>query len=439
MIKKDIKIRKSIIIKTSIILILCILLAIILPLFIYIDFSKSKFTYDDDFRYALSVSPFSKTALDKGYTYESSGNNISNIEELEQAYIEMGATEMFTRIGTKRHVTDEDITYGKADSNANVHTFDQGIELCELAAKLDIPINPEIMCAYTYMDMAEAQAPDFSEYPEFNTLMAGKDWSELSLEEINKVLEAYGYFVSSAILDTGCTVNCWNIGNEANFGFAGVSLGLKTAVNPKLENVSGFKRYMLPLFGTHWMKENIWKYNAQMMASLQDGILRAYKEKNISSSGVHFCTHVATVVSTPHNLTTYFNTLKEYGYNIDTAGISFYPSASAAAPNRMIMFKRTVNAINKKCNLPVFIAEFSYPSGEMTGDFSGWNKKCNQYEISESGQAAIYKDVIEWGKNHGVCGIRYWAIDYEGWSSMSGFNFDGKHGTPKLILQQYKE
>ena len=40
----------------------------------------------------------------------------------------------------------------------------------------------------------------------------------------------------------GCTVNNWNLGNEANFGFAGVSLGLKTAVNKKLESVPGFMR-----------------------------------------------------------------------------------------------------------------------------------------------------------------------------------------------------
>lgn len=89
----------------------------------------------------------------------------------------------------------------------------------------------------TAMDMETQQAPRFEEYPEIYALQNGKDWSELSLEEICTVLEAYGAFVAESILRTGCTVQNWNLGNEANFGFAGISLGLKTAVNPKLEQV----------------------------------------------------------------------------------------------------------------------------------------------------------------------------------------------------------
>lgn len=79
------------------------------------------------------------------------------------------------------------------------------------------------MCAYTYMDMDKQQAPRFEEYPEIYALQNGKKWEELSLDEICTVLEAYGAFVAEAILSTGCTVNNWNLGNEANFGFAGIS------------------------------------------------------------------------------------------------------------------------------------------------------------------------------------------------------------------------
>jgi len=100
-----------------------------------------------------------------------------------------------------------------------------------------------------------------------------------------------------------------------------------------------------------------------------------------------------------------------------------------------ILFKKTVMAINNKCHVPVFIGEFAYPSGQMSGDFAGWNKETKGYPNSEEGQAAIYKDVVEWGKTHGVIGIRYWAADYEDWGTMPMFNFDeNKHGTPKASL-----
>ena len=306
--------------------------------------------------------------------------------------------------------------------------------LAQIAADLNIPINPEVMLAYTYMDMEKQQAPRFHDYPDIYKLQNGKDWTELSLDEINTVLKAYGKFLAKEILNIGCTVNNWNLGNEANFGFAGVSLGLKTAVNKKLEGVPSFLRYILPLFYPSWLERNIWKYNAKMFAAVKEGILEAYKDLGINSDNVRFSTHIATVVMTPGATARYFNCMKKNGYAVDTAGISFYPSAPSMYINSMILFKKTVKAINNKCKVPVFIAEFSYPSGKMSGDFAGWNKKVKGYPHSEEGQANIYKDVLKWGKSHGVIGIRYWAPDYEDWGTMDLFKFENKHGKPKKAL-----
>ena len=125
---------------------------------------------------------------------------------------------------------------------------------------------------------------------------------------------------------------------------------------------------------------------------------------------------------------------KEWIYAVDTAGISFYPSAPSMYLDSMILYKKTVKEINNKCKLPVFIGEFSYPSGKMSGDFAGWNRKVKGYPHSEEGQAKIYKDVVKWGKSHGVNGIRYWAADYENWGSMGLFKFENKHGKPKKAL-----
>lgn len=425
---------------TKALVVIGILLVIILARVCVAQFYYSEIGYvpvetDEEFRMALSVSPFTARGFEDGYTYEYEGKQITNIEELEQLYIDKGATEMYVRIATKRHTTDKDETDGVADPNANVHTFDQAIELCKLAAKFDIPINPEVMCAYTYMDMETQQAPRFEEYPEIYSLQNGKDWSELSLVEIEDVLNAYGRFLATEILNTGCTVENWNLGNEANFGFAGVSLGLKTAVNPKLENQADFMRYILPTFNVGWLEKNLWQYNAQEFAAVKSGILQAYDDLGIDSSNVKFSTHIATVVMTPNACASYFNCLAENGYAVDTAGISYYPSAPSMYLDSTILFKKTVMAINNKCHVPVFIGEFAYPSGQMSGAFAGWNKETKGYPNSEEGQAAIYKDVVEWGKTHGVIGIRYWAADYEDWGTMPMFNFDeNKHGTPKASL-----
>ena len=56
------------------------------------------------------------------------------------------------------------------------------------------------------------------------------------------------------------------------------------------------------------------------------------------------------------------------------------------------------------------------------------------YNMDEAGQAALYADVISWGKTHGLAGIRYLAPDFEGWYAMSMFTFADKVGTAKEIL-----
>ena len=103
------------------------------------------------------------------------------------------------------------------------------------------------------------------------------------------------------------------------------------------------------------------------------------------------------------------------------------------------LLKKTVTAIWEQCGLPVFIAEYAYPSGPMEGPFAGWNQKAGAYEQDQQGQAALYADVIAWGKNNHVAGIRYWAPDFKGWYTMSMFEFQGKKGRSKEVLNRHRE
>lgn len=412
----------------------------------------------DPFRVALSLSPFTLNQFEAGYTFKVGDKTATTPAELQQIYQSMGSTEMYVRLATKRHktykedgVTLDNTTDGKPDENANVHTFDQVMQTCRLAAALNIPINPEVMCAYIYMDMDGTQAPRFykSDYPELyatNPTWARilKDgdakWEELSLEDICTVLEIYGEFVGDSILATGATVNDWNLGNEANFGFAGIGIGTPNSFDQKLAKAGPMKRYMSSLFGLAWLKKHVWKYEAQTLAAVQRGILKSYEKAGIDASNVKFSTHIATVVATPRACASFFNYMTDHGYTMQTAGISYYPSAPAMSFNKKKLLTKTVTRINKKCNMPVFIGEFSYPSQEMVGPFAGWNKQLKGYSKTQQGQADIYRDVIAWGKDNGLIGIRYWAPDYEGeWYPMSMFEFENKVGTAKTILVNHKE
>ena len=425
---------------------------------------KAKVLNTDPFRVALSLSPFSLKQFDEGYTFKVGDKTATTPIELQQIYKDLGSTEMFVRVATKRHitymedgVTPKDSTDGKYDENANVHTFDQVMRTCKIAAQLNIPINPEIMCAYIYMDMDGTQAPRFYKedypelyaYPDFARIMKNGEakWGELSLKDICTVLEIYGEFIADSILATGVTVNDWNLGNEANFGFAGIGIGMPNAFDHKLAKAGQMKRYLSSLFSVWWLKKHVWKYEAQTLASVQRGIRKAYHHQieqglmtQADSAKIKFSTHIATVVTTPRSCASFFRYMKKHGYDMQTAGISYYPSAPSMNPKRWKLLTHTVIRINKKCHLPVFIGEFSYPSEKMVGPFAGWNKSLKGYKKDQQGQADLYRRVISWGKNHNVAGIRYWAPDYEGeWYPMSMFEFEDKVGTAKQILINHKE
>ena len=409
-----------------------------------------------DFRVALSLSPFSLNQFDEGYTFKVGDKTATTPAELQQIYRSLGSTEMYVRLATKRHKTYnadgtlDNTTDGKKDENANVHTFDQVMQTCRIAASLNIPINPEVMCAYIYMDMDGTQAPRFykADYPELYAtnktwarILKNGDakWEELSLNDICTVLEIYGEFVADSILATGATVNDWNLGNEANFGFAGIGIGVPNSFDQTLASAGPMKRYMSSLFSLWWLKKHVWCYNVKQYAAVRRGILKAYTKAGKDTSNVRFSTHIATVTSTPRATASFFTYMAEHGYAVDVAGISYYPSAPAMSFNKKKMLTKTVTRINKKCGVPVFIGEFSYPSQEMVGPFAGWNKQLGSYKKDQQGQADIYRDVIAWGKDHGLIGIRYWAPDYEGeWYPMSMFTFENKVGTAKTILLNHK-
>jgi len=412
----------------------------------------------DPFRVALSLSPFTLNQFEDGYTFKVGNQTATTPADLQKIYQSLGSTEMYVRLATKRHKTYnsdgtlDNTTDGKKDENANVHTFDQVMQTCRIAASLNIPINPEVMCAYIYMDMDGTQAPRFykSDYPELyatnptwaRILQDGNaKWEELSLEDICTVLEIYGEFVGDSILATGATVNDWNLGNEANFGFAGIGIGMPNSFDKKLAKAGPMKRYMSSLFGLAWLKNHVWKYEAQTLAAVQRGIRKSYAKAGKDASKVKFSTHIATVVTTPRACASFFNYMTGHGYDMQTAGISYYPSAPSMSFNRKKLLTKTVTRINKKCDLPVFIGEFSYPSENMVGPFAGWNKQLKGYSKTQEGQADIYRDVIAWGKDHGLIGIRYWAPDYKGeWYPMSMFEFDdNKVGTAKIVLTNHKE
>lgn len=371
------------------------------------------------------------------YTFTDGTRTATNIKELQELYNYYGATEMYVRINTTRY-TPKEAT--KDFYHVRMHCLEQSLKACEVASELGMPINVEVGCFAGYSDAFESQYPDFSEYPELDSVYPKdkngerKEWKDMTIEEICLVLKAYGFLLATEIKTTGANVEIWDLGNETNYGFGGVMMPLKTKVS-KATSKQFWVTYMKKNFGADWLAKNIWKYNGQMFAALKEGILEVYPNSKFSS-------HISTVTWGADYTVKYFKTLEENGYKVDQAGISYYPNATGVILDKVSQIKQIVLACNDQLGVNVMLAEYGYANetGLASGTFSSWSNKVHGYELTDADAAKFLKELITWGKSNGMAGIRPWAPELDWANPWFDFNKDAKTATAKqVILDALKE
>ena len=406
----------------------------------YATFDDSAEFPVENFRVSMSAMNHWENGTDyakyDNYTYtDANGHTATNLKELQQMFNYYGATEMYVRINTTRHYPAETVN---DYYHARMHCLDESLKACYVAAdpEVDRPINVELGCFAAYSDAFESQYPDFSEYSDeelgivYPTDANGKrkEWADMNIDEICAVLTGYGRFVAREIQKTGCTVNYWDIGNETNYGFGGVMMPLKSAVS-KATSKKSFVTYLKKNFGADWLAKNIWCYNGQMFAAVAKGIKEVYPDARFSS-------HISTVTWGADYTVKYFKTLEENGYKVDQAGISYYPNATGVILDKVAQIKQIVLAVNRELGVNVMLAEYGYAneSGLASGTFSSWDNPVHGYALTDADSARFLQELIVWGKNNGMAGIRPWAPELD-WA-MPWFDFDqqSRTATAKQVL-----
>ena len=314
------------------------------------------------------------------------------------------------------------------------HSLERGLEKARLAKRLGIPFNPELGLFRTYGDIRCQTPPDFSDYSEID---APSPWMSLSMDQMTPLLRKYGAVVAREILDTGVKVNIWNLGNEVEFGAAGVAVApvpgadacaeeegpewyrspdaIDTAIGE--QNVASIMRMAEPE-RIRWLQVHLWPHLARILAAVADGI------RSVDSEA-RFSTHGSGYLSVrPALALAFYQALKDGGFFPDELGFSFYPTSSAGPGDRLAQFVETVRRTRGAFERSIMIAEFAYPAGEMTeGPFRNWNHALTGYPLTSDGQADMVRDLASWGVTAGVSGIRPWAPDLvvPGWSPMALF------------------
>jgi len=375
------------------------------------------------FRVSLSVSPFTEMMLKSGVVFTDGERVARTTEELQSLFISRGANEVWARIATRK-------TYRPVPVDRSLA---KGLDRARLAYQLGVPFNPELGLFGTYGDIRCQVPPDFSEYPE---IQLPGPWSSLTLEEMEAALRTYGAVVARLILETGAEVRIWDLGNEIEFGVAGISVrpvpGVceepadgkdwyrpPDRVDPAIGKMSVEElARMDPGDRIRWLRMHMWPYVARVLSAVAAGIRSVDPD-------ARFSTHVSGGTAlNPLESLAFYRALKDGGFVPDELGFSYYPSSTDQG-DRLRDFANTLMIVKCELNRPVFIAEFGYPVDPITmGDFQHWNHPLVGYSMTAEGQAELFRDLASWGATAGVSGIRPYAPDLlePGWEPMALFN-----------------
>ncbi len=376
-------------------------------------------------RVSLSVSPFTEMVLAAGSTFRDGKITAATVEDVQRLFVSCGANEVYARIATTR----------KYRTGFGDHSMERGLERARMAASLHLPFNPELGLFNIYGDIRCQPAPDFSDYP---AIKLPGPWASLTLEQMTEALRAYGAAAAREILATGVQVRIWDIGNEIEFGIAGVAVrpmpgsdgdttfGPPDAIDPTIGTMSFQALLRLPeKQRSAWLAEHIWPYEAKLLAAVADGIRAA-------DPNARFSTHVSGIASA----VAFFTAMKEGGFAADELGVSYYPTASPYPHDRLQSFKDMATAARRELGRPIFLAEFGYPAGIMEGTFP-WNSPVPGYPQTPDGQANFLRELIAWGTREKILsGIRPWAPDLglSTWAPMSLFAQEGNVLTARPAL-----
>lgn len=382
------------------------------------------------FRTSLSLSPETENVLAQVALGDGT-RTATTPEQLQRLYMAHGSTEMYARMATRRVAT----------ANGGEQGFQRVLERACLAKKLGLPLNVELGLWGVYGDVSHQPGPDFSDYP---LIWLPGPWESLTLNQMVYALRMYGAMAASQILATGVKVNVWDIGNEVEFGVAGVaprgftastdywSYSAPDTIDPAIGQMEVYT-LLLQMSDSErisWLRTHLWPHTGRLLAAVTEGIRWVDPQAKFSS-------HTSVIaMQYPGFAEAFWQAMDDAGFHVHQLGTSYYPT-SVQYGDQLAAFKNSSQSLHSTFGKQVFIAETGYPSGTMTAPLE-WNTPVPGYPLTTQGQYDFYRDVVAWGASDGcLAGIRPWAPDscVTFWQPMSHFaSAAGGASTAKPVL-----
>jgi arabinogalactan endo-1,4-beta-galactosidase len=241
------------------------------------------------------------------------------------------------------------------------------------------------------------------DWSDVNKQPAPAEWADLSLEERAEAIRKYSHETVQYIIEQGIKMDFYEIGNEIDYGIAGVFADTKHPRDP------------------HSLRQSIWSDEAFLIKAAIEGVRIADPEAKI-------LLHIATSWS-PDFASAFFQAMIDLGVDYDYVGLSYYPSAFGSPS--AIQFCVTLDRLSAEVGKPIIIAETAYPAQPPTGGlFHDWRRPVYGYPLTPEGQAWWLMDMLEAMRDRGdVLGVYIFSPGFwfsgELWGPFALFNSEG--------------
>jgi len=275
--------------------------------------------------------------------------------------------------------------------------------ISKMAAKASMSLHLVLFLSDAWADLFKQPVP--------------KAWSELNLRERSKVIRGYTRSVARHFREEGLKVDSYQVGNEVDYGLCGVF-----ASNKKRRK------------NLRWLKERIWRAEAELLTSAVDGVREEDPNASVSLQlGKWWDVNLVRA---------FFEAMQEFGVPFDMLALSFFPSAFGLESN---VFHETLEVLSI-FGKPISIAEYAYPSRQPHGQFWYMKKPVPRYPLTPQGQRDWVRDFLAYCSKHPrITGAFYWSPEMYltrpraklvnepkdmplsfGWDAMALFNRKGR-------------
>ena len=156
---------------------------------------------------------------------------------------------------------------------------------------------------------------------------------------MERALRQYGVLAARQILATGVRVNYWDLGNEVDWGVAGVAIrgfnpagyNPPDAVDPAIGQMTAAQLLQMPEADRiAWLQQHMWPYVGRLLAAVAQGVRSVAR-------AARFSTHLASIAVQDATFpVAFWAAMNRAGYYPDQFGTSLYPTNGDPGDRRAV-------------------------------------------------------------------------------------------------------